>query len=172
MKKIFFSIILLVYPFLLFSQTNLAEENKRFELNVGIENQIPVNDFAVFYHYGLGISLTAEYKIIKNLSFTFDPAYVNYFYRIKSVDVTGSTPYIILPAGFKYYLPYKIFVEGQLGLAIKMLEGQKEDALAFSGGVGVYPGKKFNVEIKYAKIKAITTAPENICLRIGYSVFR
>ena len=169
MNKLFFFIALFICPLFLFSQTNPLEENKRFEFNLGIENQIPVNQFAAFYNYGLGISAVAEYKIFKKFSVTLKPGYTIYFYDEKKVLVSGNTPYLTFPVGVKYYFPYKIFIDGQLGLGIKMLKGEKESALAFSGGVGIYFAKKFNAEIKYIKIKAITTAPESIGLRIGYT---
>ncbi len=169
MKKIFFIVIFYIHPILLFSQSDNLKTSRRLVFNVGIENLLPIGNFAQFYNYGLGISAEVEYKLSPDFSFTFDPGVINYFYNTKSVNVTGSTSYLTLLGGGRYYFPYKIFIDGQIGLAEKIDKEQKEKALAFGGSAGIYLNKKITAEFKYIKIKSITSAPETIGLRIGYT---
>ncbi|MDQ6756596.1 MAG: hypothetical protein M3004_06640 [Bacteroidota bacterium] len=169
MRRIFFALALFILPALLFSQNNLENKNNRFEFNLGPEYHFPLKPFSTFYKYGLGISGNVEYKISKHFSVSFNPGYVAYYYNIRSVGLKGNTPYMTLLGGMKYYFPYKIFVDAQAGFGEKLLQGQKESAFTFSGGAGIYFLKKFTAEIKYLKIKAITSTPENIVLRLGYS---
>ena len=154
-------------PVLLYAQEKSIEKSNKFDFNIGLDNQLPVQKaFKTFYTYGLGASVNVEYKAFKKLSVVLTPQYIRYFY---SLGGGGSTGYLSIFIGAQYYLPYKIYVVGQAGFSEKILQNANEDAIAFTGGAGVYLTRKINADLKYEVINTSTTAPHVIDLRIGYT---
>lgn len=165
MRKIIFPVLLLLSSHSFAQHQSLRN---KFLFSAGIENHLPVNEFANVYSYGLGISPSLQYHIADKLAIMGSPAFTIYFYKINSVGVSGSTGFFTLMGGLKYYVYNQAYVVFQGGLGVKISKYGKESSFAYSGGVGTGIARRFDVQLKYLRVGTSTLGPQAVGLRLAY----
>jgi hypothetical protein len=150
---------------------NDSTSKSNFLLKITLKNHLPINVFKRNYSYGIGGALNSELKISNNLAFIFTPAYMRYFFNQKVNGISGSTGYLIIPGGLKYYMDNKIYVFAEAGIGVKTSKFGKESVFEYSAGAGFCIAKNIDASLEYSKGNGSTFAPENIGINLAYTFY-
>ncbi len=170
MKKYFILLSLLISINIVAQNYDTSKSN--LLLKISLKNHLPINVFKRNYSYGIGGALNAELKFLKQFGLMLSPAYTRYSYNQKNFGIPGSTGYIALQGGIKYYPIDKIYVSAIAGIGFKTSKFSKESGFAYSYGAGYFITKNIDVALEYSKGNGSTFAPENIGFNVSYAFFR
>ncbi len=134
--------------------------------SIGLEGGIPVGENGKIYSSIIGGSLQYETKPDRDLGITLSGGYLNY--TIKSRYGGGSTGFVPLLAGVKYYFTPVAFFHAQLGAAIGTKTGQGT-SFAYSPGIGFKLSRNIDAEIKYMGISNKGGSINDVGARIAYN---
>jgi hypothetical protein len=141
-------------------------QSGRGGFSIGLEAGLPVGENAKPYSHVIGGSLQYEIKPATDMGITINGGYQNW--GIKNSYGGGSTSFVPLLAGVKYYFAPRAFFHAQLGAAVGTASGQGT-SFAYSPGVGINLGPNVDAELKYSGISNKGGNLDNVGLRLGYN---
>jgi len=104
------------------------------KLGIGAEFAFPIGNFGDVFKLGYGGSLQYQHPIAAKAKLTGSAGYLNF--KAKDQFGGGTTGFVPVKVGARYFLAENIFVNGELGAAISTESGGST-AFAYSPGVGV-----------------------------------
>ena len=168
MKTIYTFVFLVLITGSLYAQKNQGITNP-FTLSVGPEIQVPVGFFANYHSVGFGATAQGEYRVSQNFGLTLNAGFL--LFPVKSTS-TGSTTYLPVLGGVKYWLSDKSYIHGQLGIALPTTPGGQGN-FTYSPGIGFQLSRSIDALIKFVGISSNDASSNGlgntVGLRLAYS---
>jgi hypothetical protein len=142
MKKILLALFILGAT----AFSSFAQSKDGGKFSIGFEAGLPVGDIHHIASSILGGSLKYDLPIAESTWFTISAGYSSL--KFKDIVEGGSTGFIPVKAGIKYYLNQGFFAEGQLG-AVFSTESGGGTAFAYSPGIGYTFDGGFEAGVRY-----------------------
>jgi hypothetical protein len=125
--------------------TTFAQSDKS-RFSIGFEGGIPLGDAKDVYSVALGGSLKYELPIATSTKFTLSGGYTAF--KIKDDFGGGSSGFVPLKAGIKYFFNEGFYGEGQVG-AVFSTESGGGTAFAYAPGIGYALEGGFDIGVRY-----------------------
>ncbi|MCX2451334.1 outer membrane beta-barrel protein [Pedobacter sp. PLR] len=105
------------------------------KLGIGAEFAFPMGNYGDFYKMGYGGSLTYQHPVAPNLNLTANAGYLS-FKTKEILGFSGTSGYIPVKVGARYFLAENFYLNGEVGAAFATEDGDKT-RFAYSPGAGV-----------------------------------
>jgi len=125
--------ILLVITFFL-SPIVLKAQNST-GIDIGAEIGLPSGNFSGLSGIGLGASVKAGFPVAEDFALTLNGGFMNFFGKRNQIFKVQDLTYAPAKAGLKYQSGEHFYIEGQLGAAFPLSQGQKT-LFVWSPGIG------------------------------------
>lgn len=136
------------------------------KLNIGFEAGLPLGDVSNAYNKVIGGSIKYEAPTGKNTFFTLSAGYNSFLVKSEFKDFAGSSGFVPIKAGIKYYSDGNFFLEGQAGVVFST-EGGGGHAFVYSPGIGYSFTGGFEAGVRYEGWVNDGTVSQ-LGLRLGY----
>ena len=167
MKATFFIVILSVMCYTANSQSRARGSASGMSgFSIGLEGGVPIGENGKPYSHILGGSLQYEAKPAVDIGITVSGGYLNYTF--KESWGGGSSSFVPVLGGVKYYFSPNAFLHAQVGAAVGTRSGQGT-SFAYSPGIGFKLSPNIEATVKYSGISNKAGAIENIGARLAYN---
>ncbi len=164
-KQVFIAFFLSVSVLLLFNSRLFAQ--KKFTVELGIENSLPLGQFKQYYTYGLGATAELNLRLNPVVKLFFSASYLDYFINQKNLGFGGTEDFIPLVFGGKFMVLPKIYLVAGGGINLDL--GNVIDVYKiYRVGLGKEFHKRFAVELKYERTGQYDFTPKVI--KLGASI--
>lgn len=161
MKKVLFTLALAIAAFAVNAQDKAAA--KKFTIGGGATLGIPVGDLSAGSSFTVGADVQGEYAASENFGLTISAGYQNFLAK----NGGGSSGFIPVLAGARYYFNEKFFGSAQAGISLSTVSGGGS-AFTYAPGIGYKVNDKLDFTAKYqaATQNGFTSAFAGV--RVGY----
>ncbi|HTE01206.1 MAG TPA: hypothetical protein VK668_18095 [Mucilaginibacter sp.] len=138
------------------------------KFSIGAEAGLPLGDASEVFSTVIGGSLKLELPTGTNTFFTLSAGYSAYLTKseFKDLGAPGSTGFVPIKAGIKYYSDGNFFLEGQAGIVFSTESGGGH-LFVYSPGIGYSFIGGFEVGVRYEAWTNNGTTGQ-VGLRLGY----
>lgn len=163
MKRVFLSLAIVAIAFGAQAQKSSSAETG-FKLAIGPRVGIVVGDYDQVFGLVIGGELQGEYKISNDASITIASGYTNY----SGKHNLGSTGFVPVLAGARYYPSAKVFIGGRLGASFNTESGGGT-WFTYEPQIGLN-SEKFQVALGYNGASKSSVTLANIGLTAVYKL--
>lgn len=174
MKKVFLIFAIALTTYAASAQARRSNSGTT-NFSIGVEAGVPVGQFPKGfqnpYSFIVGASLQVESHVASDLGLTGSLGYLSYSYKTNYQNNSnggGSTGFVPLMGGVKYYFSPSVFGHAQLGAAFGTSSGQGT-SFAYSPGIGFNISRNIDAEIKYLGISNSAATLGSVGVRLAYN---
>jgi hypothetical protein len=160
MKKLFFVVAITT---LLAISASAQTSGSKPAISIGVDAGIPTT---TGYSFVIGGSLQGDFHVASDLALTLSAGYKSW--QVKKDFGGGSTGFIPVLGGIKYYFTPIVYGSGQLGVSFSTESGGGS-VFTYAPGIGFKVSNNFDILAKYTGMSKNGTSLDEVGVRLAYA---